>query len=208
MAERKQGREESQRPKEPRRDRHVQFAEVVFSALYGEASGEHLITPESTYSRGSTTGMYGEVRRIHALQDLAEGGYVIDLRPLAEHPQLVSWVMRAPMASGQMEGSDIDRLPDEVRQATGDMATGSALPQLEGAFRFLGLAAASRIFEPEEGTGPFDYVSAPYRAAWWGSRGALIGKRVGDSILSSAGRQQAIEPFTPPPASPQSGRRT
>jgi hypothetical protein len=165
MAERKQDREESQGRKEPRRARHVQFAEVVFSAFYGEASGEHLITPESTYSRGSTTGMYGEEGCTRALQDLADGDYVIDLRPLAEHPQLVSWVMRAPMASGQIEGSDIDRLPDEVRQAAGDMATGSAPPQLEGAFRFLALAAASRIFEPEEGAGPFDYVSAAYRAA-------------------------------------------
>jgi hypothetical protein len=67
--------------------------------------------------------MYGEEGFTRALQDLADGDYVVDLRPLAEHPQLVSWVMRAPMASGQVEGLDIDRLPDEVRQAAGDMAT-------------------------------------------------------------------------------------
>jgi hypothetical protein len=39
MAERKQDREESQGRKEPRRARHVQFAEVVFSALYGKQAG-------------------------------------------------------------------------------------------------------------------------------------------------------------------------
>ena len=36
--------------------------------------------------------MYGEEGCTRALQDLADGDYVIDLRPLAEHPQLVSWV--------------------------------------------------------------------------------------------------------------------
>lgn len=206
MPERKD-REESQGRKEPRHDRRVLFAEVVFSAFYGEASGEHLITPDSEYVHGSTTGMYGEAGRARALQDLAEGGYVIDLRPLAEHPQLVSWVMQAPMANGQIEGDDIDRLPNEVRKAAGEMAIGTALPMLQGEFQDLALAAALRLFEPSDNSaGAFDKVSAQYRASWWGSRGALIGRRVGDTMLWSDGRQQAIEPPAPP--APPTGRRS
>ncbi len=41
-----------------------------------------------------------------ALRDLADGGYVIDLRPLADHPKLTSWVFHAPMSDGRIAGVD------------------------------------------------------------------------------------------------------
>ena len=87
-----------------------------------------------------------------------------------------------------IEGDDIDRLPDEVRKAAGDIARPFGL---EGAFRDVALAAASRAFEPIDYTaaGTFDNVSAAYRAAWWGPCGALIGRRVGDIVLWSDGTQ-------------------
>jgi hypothetical protein len=40
----------------------------------------------------------------------------------------------------------------------------------------------------------FDKVSAAYLARYWGSRGARIGKRVGESVFWLDSTRQAIEP--------------
>jgi len=179
----------------------------MFAAWTGEASGQHLITPESSYANGNTSGMYGEQGRERALRDLAEGGYVIDLRPLADHPQITTWVFQAPMSNGRIEGDEIARLPDDVRKAAGDMAGPFGL---QGAFQDLALLAAAKVGEPTDGgAGPFDKVSAAYRAVYWGSRGALIGKRLGDTIQWSNGTRQAIEqpPQEPLPPGEHPARR-
>ena len=198
----KAAQENTPRPT-PERKRQILFSEITFAALTGEASGEHLLVPGG--NRGSTSGMYGDQGRERALRDLAEGGYVIDLRPLADHPQLTTWVFNAPMSNGRIEGDDIDRLPDDVRKAAGDMASPFGL---QGAFRDLALLAAAKVGEPVDGgAGPFDTVSATYRATWWGSRGALIGKRVGDTLHWSNGTQQTIEGQKVASPSPQKSIR-
>src|SRR5437899_1209657 len=92
---RKIQQENTQTGSTPERERQIPFSLVTFAAWTGEASGEHLFVPGG--NRGSTTGMYGEQGRERALRDLAEGGYVIDLRPLADHPHIASWVLRAPI---------------------------------------------------------------------------------------------------------------
>ena len=191
-AERKPGRKTTKASQErasrptPERERRIQFSEVTIAAWTGEISGQHLYNPTSGYASGSTSGMHSLDR---AVADIADGGYVIDLRPLADHPQITTWVFRAPMSNGRIEGEEINRLSDDVRKAAGDMASG-----LGGAFQDVALLAAARIGEPVDGSaGAFDYVSAAYRAVYWGSRGALIGKRVGDTLHWSDGRQQPIE---------------
>ncbi|MHB8598391.1 MAG: hypothetical protein ACYDER_16430 [Ktedonobacteraceae bacterium] len=195
---RKDKRESTPAPT-PERERHIQFSEVTFAALTGEASGEHLLVPGG--NRGSTSGMYSEQGSERALRDLAEGGYVIDLRPLAKHPHITTWVFQAPMPNGRVEGDDIDRLPDDVRKAAGEMAGTFGL---QGAFQDLALLAAAKVGEPVDGSaGAFDTVSAAYRATWWGSRGAFIGKRVGDTLRWSNGTQQTIEGKVTPVPSPQ-----
>jgi len=67
------------------------------------------------------------------------------------------------------------------------------LPGLGGAFQQLAFLIANKVGEPTDGSaGPMDRVSAAYRASYWGSRGARIGKRVGKIICWSDGEQQTI----------------
>lgn len=89
---------------------------------------------------------------------------------------------------GRIEGEDIERFSEELRKTTEQM-----LPGLGGAFQQLAFLVAHKIGEPTDGsTGPMDSVSAAYRASYWGSRGARIGKRVGNSLYWSDGEQQTI----------------
>lgn len=162
------------------------YAEITIAALTGEISATHLFDPTQGHTcHGSTSGIWPLER---ALSDLVEGGYIIDLRPLAEHPQLVSWVFCAPMPNGQLEGDEKAALSDEVRQSAREM-----LPGLQGTFQQLALLIAIRAGEPMDGSaGPFDTVSASYRARYWGSRGARIGKRMGRVLCWSDGEQSLI----------------
>ena len=124
-----------------------------------------------------------------AVADLADGGYIIDLRPLADHPKLTSWVFNQPMSNGRIEGNEIDRLSEDARKAAGEMVFG-----LEGAFKDLAMLAAAGMGKPEDGSaGGYDTVSAAYRALYWGSRGALIGRRMRNMLHWSNGREQMIE---------------
>ncbi|HVB24635.1 MAG TPA: hypothetical protein VNG51_22045 [Ktedonobacteraceae bacterium] len=197
---RKDKRESTPAPT-PEQERRIQFSEVTIAAWTGEVSGQHLYDPRSGYASVSTSGMYGTNALQRALPDVAEGGYVIDLRPLADHPQITTWVFQAPMPNGRVEGDDIERFPDDVRKAAGEMAGPFGL---QGAFQDLALLAAAKVGEPVDGSaGPFDTVSAAYRAVYWGSRGALIGKRVGNTLQWSNGTQQTIEGKVTPVPSPQ-----
>lgn len=165
--------------------KRTQYAEVTIAALTGEISGQHLCDPTSGYASGSTSGIW---TLEEALIDLADGGYVIDLRPLASHPRLSAWVFAAPIPNGRIEGEDIERFSEELRKTTEQM-----LPGLGGAFQQLAFLVAHKIGEPTDGSaGPMDSVSAAYRASYWGSRGARIGKRVGKSLSWSDGEQQTI----------------
>jgi hypothetical protein len=162
-----------------------QYAEITIAALTGEISATHFYNPPSQPYRGSTSGIWSLER---ALVDLVDGGYAIDLRPLADHPKIVSWVFRAPMPSGRIEGDDIDRLSDEARRFAGEMGYA-----FQGDFQALALLMSKRFGEPLDGlAGPFDYVFSSYLATYWGIRGALIGKRVGNLLRWSDGRQQTI----------------
>ena len=168
-----------------RRGKQTRYAEITLAALTGAISATHLCDPADPQSRGSTSGIWSLER---ALEDLAEGGYVIDLRPLAAHPQLLSWVLRAPLSNGRLEDEQIERLPDEVREAARDL-----MPWLGGAYQWLAFLAATRSGEPADGSaGPFDGVSAASLAAYWGSRGARIGKRRGNAIDWSDGQRQPL----------------
>lgn len=167
---------------QPKRTRYV---EVTIAALTGEISGQHLYDPASGYASGSTSGIW---TLEEALVDLADGGYVIDLRPLASHPRLIAWFFAAPMPNGHIEGEDIERFSEELRKTTEQM-----LPGLGGEFQQLAFLITNKIGEPTDGSaGPMDSVSATYRASYWGSRGARIGKRVGNNICWSDGEQQTI----------------
>lgn len=167
------------RPKRP------QYAEVTISASTGGIIGKHLCDPTSGYAGGYTSGIWPLEK---ALADLAEGGYVIDLRPLAAHPDLVVWAFVAPLPNGRIEGEHIERFPEELRETAEQM-----LPGLGGEFQQLAFLIAHKIEEPTDGSaGPMDSVSAAYRARYWGSRGARIGKRVGNTIRWSDGEQQTI----------------
>jgi hypothetical protein len=182
--------EGTQRDPPSERERRTTFSEVTIAAWTGEVSGQHLSDPKSGSISGNTSGMYDLDR---ALPALAHGGYVIDLRPLADHPKITSWVFQAPMPNGKIEGEDIDRLSEEARRSAADIA-----PGMSGAFQDIALLVAAKVGEPTDGgAGPFDSVSAAYRAVYWGSRGALIGKRVGNTLHWSDGRQQAIEGKSP-----------
>ena len=93
------------------------------------------------------------------------------------------------MSNGCIEGNEIDRLSENARKAAGEMVSG-----LEGAFKDLAMLAAAGIGKPEDGSADgFDDVSAVYRAVYWGSRGALIGRRMGNTLHWSDGREQMIE---------------
>jgi len=72
--------------KQQSREQPTQFSLVTFKAYGLEATGTHVVLPGG--NRGFTNGMYGEDGRQRALAQLAEGGYVVDLTPLAEHPNL------------------------------------------------------------------------------------------------------------------------
>ena len=195
MTERKPGKRQSKENQQgtqsraPERERRILFSEVTIAAWTGGISGQHLFNPNSPSSRGSTSGMYSLDR---AVADLADGGYIIDLRPLADHPKLTSWVFDKPLSNGHIEGNEIDRLSEDARKAAGKMA--SSPFGLQGAFRDLALFAAAGIGEPQDGSsGSFDNVSAAYRAAWWGVKGALIGRRMGNTLHWSDGKEQMIE---------------
>lgn len=170
-----------------KRKRRVLYAEITIAAWTGSISATHLFDPTSPDSRGSTSGIWSLER---ALTDLAQGGYVIDLRPLAEHPKLSSWVFQAPIPNGQLQGDEIERLPESVRASARDMA-----PWLEGEYQWLASVAANRVGEPVNASvaGPFDYVSAAYLATYWKTRGALVGMRQGQTLYWSDGREQAID---------------
>jgi hypothetical protein len=163
----------------------ARYAEITIAALTGEISAEHLYNPPAQPYKGSTSGIWPLER---ALEDLADGGFVFDLRPLSDHPDIVSWAFLAPMPSGRIDGDDIDRLSNEARKSAGEM-----VDALQGDFQKLAILASKRFGEPLDGSaGPFDYVSSTSRALYWGSRGALVGKRVGNLLCWSDGRQQTI----------------
>lgn len=159
------------------------YAEIVIGTT-GAVRGEGLYDPPTHNTHWSASNMW--LKR--SLGELAEGGYIIDLRPLVEHPNIVSWVVQAPLCSGRIKG-DIERLPDNVRQAAREMA-----PFLDGDYQGLAAMAAQSVGEPEDSSsaGPFDSVSAEYLAIYWGSRGARVGKRVGDKIVWSDGDEEPI----------------
>lgn len=166
------------------------YAEIVIAAWTGAISATHLCDPAHPGCHGSTSGIWSPA---HALPNLAEGGYVIDLRPLADHPQVSAWVFQSPLSNGQIDGEEIARLPTEVREAARDLAPGMA-----GDFQRIAEAMAARAGEPPDRTaGPFDAVSAASRAAYWAARGARIGRRTGGWLIWSDGARQPIETETP-----------
>lgn len=181
----KRSEEEQEQIQSSEQRRRTTYAEITIAALTGEISATHLVDPQ-TPTRGSTSGIWTLEK---ALPHLAQGGYVFDLRPLAEHPQLFSWVFQAPMPNGRIEGNDIDRFPEYIRVATRDLA-----PWMAGAFQDLALLIANGVGEPTDGgAGAFDMVSASYRAVSWGTRGALIGRRIDSTLYWFDGKQQPIE---------------
>jgi hypothetical protein len=125
-----------------------------------------------------------------ALVDLAEGGYVIDKRPLEDHPNLVSLVWLAPLANGRIEGNEIQRFSAAERESAAFMAN-----MFEGDFQCIAKAAAAGEFDPDDqkDAGGLDYVSASYLAYYWFDHGARIGKRKGNKIIWSDGEELIIE---------------
>lgn len=177
-------RKKKQQLSQPQQEQR-QYAEITIAALTGEISAEKLFDPPRFSERGSLSHLWSLER---VLNDLAEGGFVMDLRPLADHPNVGSWAYQSPMPNGRIDGDEIDRLPDGVRHSAQSMLAG-----LDGDFQHLAFLAAHAIGEPVNGSaGPFNSVSAAYRAVYWGSRGARIGKRFHNTIVWADGETQAI----------------
>jgi hypothetical protein len=154
-------------------------------AITGAVSGEGLYDPPAYTSKWSASNLWLKKE----LAALARGGYIIDLRPLAEHPKVISWVHRCPLPDGRIEGEDVDRFPERVRESSAELAGA-----LDREFQLLAVMMATKFGESEDGVaGPFDKVSAAYLAHYWGSKGARIGKRIGDIIVWSDGEQQTIK---------------
>jgi hypothetical protein len=157
-------------------------ADVIIE-IDGWVSGTHLLCPEQPY--------HGHTRSYGSLEDmlpsLVQGGYVIDLRPLAEHPRIVEWVVLSPMSSGYLEGDDLLHLSDEACQFGALMAQQG----FDGAFQTLA-TSTTRADASRKKPGALDYVSSAYLAATWGERGARIGQRRGDVLYWSDGSQQQI----------------
>ena len=159
---------------------------ITIAALTGEVSGVHLYDPGGMYARGGSIEFRCNLQQ--ALPDLAEGGYVCDLRPLAGHPHLTSWVARAPLPNGDIEGACIQRLPEPVRESASQMQA-----WLSDDFRAAATMMAANAGEPSDGSaGPFDHVSAAYLARYWEAKGARIGRRVGKSLRWNDGEDQEI----------------
>ena len=163
------------------------YAELTVS-ITGAVSGTHLLSLEKHYSGSTQT--YNPLE--YLLPSLAEGGYVIDLQPLADHPQISTWSFVSPLPSGRIEGNEIQRLSEDARQFAADMAESEY--GFEGAFQVIAELISKRVGEDPEGNapGPFDYVSAACRASYWGAKGARIGRRRKSTLYWSDGTQQPI----------------
>jgi hypothetical protein len=162
-----------------------EYCEVVVGI--GGIRGEHLQPdPQKTRSEGTTSNLWPLEK---ALSRLVDGGYVIDLMPLEANPQLASWVWSSPLSNGHVEGTDISRLPESVRESARQFFQ---MQFLEGAFHQLAALASQPQPSGEEPAGPFDYVSSAYLALYWHSRGARVGKRVADSIHWMDGTKQQL----------------
>jgi hypothetical protein len=169
-------------------DEQTLCALITIAAWTGEVSGTHLYDPGGMYGRGGHTEFRSGLRR--ALPDLAEGGYVIDLRPLANRPEIRLWQFQAPLPNGDIEGDAIGLFSDEARESAAQMQ-----PFLSGEFGVLAGLMAQKAGEPGDGAaGPFDYVSAAYLARYWEARGARVGRRVGNVLRWRDGEAQEILP--------------
>lgn len=154
----------------------------------GDVRGVHHYDPTSGYARGGSTDFRSTLQR--ALPDLAEGGYVFDLRPLAEYPQLTHWVFRCPLHNGDIEGEFVQRLPEPVRQAAEQLQ-----PSLFGDMALAAMLMTTSNQEArteKEPAGSFDRVSAAYLAGYWRRRGARVGRRIGDLVRWEDGEIQPI----------------
>lgn len=169
-------------------DEHTLCALITVAAWTGEVSGTHLYDPGGMYGRGGHTEFRSGLQR--ALASLAEGGYVIDLRRLSDRPEIRLWQFQAPMPNGDIEGADIGRFSAEARESAAQMQ-----PFLSGEFGVLAGMMAQKAGEPDDGSaGPFDRVSAAYLARYWGTKGARIGRRVGNCLRWQDGEEQEILP--------------
>jgi hypothetical protein len=161
------------------------YAEITIAALTGEISATCVRQPGHS-SPASVSGIW---RFERALPRLAEGGYVIDLRPLKEDQNLIRWVLAAPLPSGDIEGDEIDRLPEDVRRAAVMM-----FPFMEKDFHRIGfLMAVGYGKAVDRSPGAFDRVSSAVRAGWWAQKGARIGRRRGRVLRWMDGEEIAIE---------------
>jgi len=93
--------------------KHTQYSKITVAAWTEEIPGTHLYNPEGMHGRGGSTRPY---QLSYAVKDLAEGGYIIDLRPIADNENITHEVFQAPMPNGDIEKNDIDRLPESVRE--------------------------------------------------------------------------------------------
>lgn len=159
------------------------YSEITLAALTGEISTQCLYDPPTYPHRAHVSGIW---KLETAIERLCEGGYVIDLRPLCGHPDIYKWAVAAPMPDGRLTGDEIDHLDEGTRRSAWSM-----MPGLVGEFQTMALLMAAKTFQPIDGeAGPFDYVSAQYRALWWGSRGARIGQKA-NGVVQWSDEQQA-----------------
>lgn len=158
------------------------LASITIAALGGhQVSASGLVNDEHPNRCSVTTYTTGDEGMQRLLPDLADGGYVVDLRPLEHHKDLVHWVFGCPMANGVLGEETLSPCPGEVRKSALRMA-----PWLEGEFQAAALLTAT-------GQMNFDYCTEDYRARYWLARGARVGQRVGNVIHWSDGSQQQIE---------------
>jgi hypothetical protein len=159
----------------------VRYAMITISVLGNAIYGDVLIDPSSPGSSGQQ-----EITSLDVgLLDLAEGGYVIDLRPLEKHPQVSRWITDEPYFNGDLGPA---KLEDDTMTTS---ITHTRVPVRP-------IYDENKLFHG--GASGYDFVSASYHAEYWRTRGARVGKREGMVIKWSDGIEAPISipvPLTP-----------
>ena len=162
--------------KNPEKEQRTQYVLIRIGAWTGTITAEHKYIPDSMFGRGGyTSGYYLD----SMLSSLVDGGYVVDETPLADDPNIVSYITKSPLCTGELEGNEIERLPEAVRDSARSIGG-----FMEGDFQTLASMMALEYGESSDNSaGMFDRVSAEYLAIYWLQKGARIGKKYGDKLI-------------------------
>ena len=152
--------------------RRVEIVGAMGQGCYADGIDEHGHQFSVTYYRPSE-----QLERV-AATDLSDGGWIVDKRQLANHPNAFKLVWNSPMVS--LKAASTCPKPSDT------MAAG-----LHGTFQAI---AAYKLAKPDwQG---LDYVGLESYLAYWQRNGARIGQRQGNSVHWTNGTITELpEPF-------------